>query len=237
MSAPRGGFTLRPGDGPVILLSAGIGATPVLAMLHALAAAASPREVWWIYGARDGREHPFAEEVRARLKALPHTHSHIRYSSPGPGDRPALDFDAPGHLGVSVLEELGVPRDADFYLCGPSAFMTDLGDGLKDWGVAANRVHTESFGSGPSMTPGVAAAPHRLPHLPAAPEGAGPLVSFARSGLNVRLGSAFQSLLELAEACDGRAVPGSATIARPGSSPAPLTTAPTQSSRRPTAMC
>jgi ferredoxin-NADP reductase/MOSC domain-containing protein YiiM len=202
VSAPRGGFTLRPGDGPVILLSAGIGATPVLAMLHTLAAAVSPREVWWIYGARDGREHPFAEEVRARLGALPHTHSHIRYTSPGPADRPALDFDAAGRLSVSVLEELGVPSDADFYLCGPSAFMTDLADGLTAWGVAANHIHTESFGSGPSLTPGVAPALHRSPHLPAGPSGAGPLVSFARSGLNVRWGSAFQSLLELAEACD-----------------------------------
>ena len=84
VTAPRGSFMLEPGDGPVVLLSAGIGATPVLAMLHALAAAMSPREVWWIHGAHDGGEHPFAEEVRARLKALPHTHRHIRYSSPGP---------------------------------------------------------------------------------------------------------------------------------------------------------
>ena len=59
-SAARGSFTLRPGDAPVVLLSAGIGATPVLAMLHALAAEASPREIWWLYGARNGREHPFA---------------------------------------------------------------------------------------------------------------------------------------------------------------------------------
>jgi ferredoxin-NADP reductase len=171
-------------------------------MLHALAAAVSPREVWWIYGARDGREHPFTKEVRARLNALPLTHSHIRYSSPGPGDRPALDFDAPGRLSVGVLKELDVPRDADFYLCGPSAFMTELADGLKAWGVAANRLHTESFGSGPSMTPGIAAALSRPPHLPAEPEGAGPLVSFARSGLSVRWGSTFGTLLELAEACD-----------------------------------
>jgi MOSC domain-containing protein YiiM/ferredoxin-NADP reductase len=202
VNAPRGAFTLKPGQGPVILLSAGIGATPVLAMLHSLAAGVSPREVWWIYGARDGREHPFAEEVRTRLKALPHTHSHIRYSSPGPGDRPAVDFDAPGRLSVGVLAELGVPRDADFYLCGPPAFMTDLTAGLAAWGVAAHRVHTESFGSGPSMTPGVAAAPHPPPHLPAGPAGAGPLVSFARSSLNVRWNSTCQSLLELAEACD-----------------------------------
>ncbi|MEA2780495.1 MAG: hypothetical protein QOK29_2039, partial [Rhodospirillaceae bacterium] len=201
-SAPRGSFTLVPGDTPVVLLSAGVGATPVLAMLHALAAGNSPREVWWIYGARDGGEHPFAAESRALLNALPRSHSHIRYSSPGPEDRPALDFDAPGHLSVRVLQELSVPRDADFYLCGPPAFMNDFSVGLAARGVAANRLHSESFGSGPSQTPGVVAAPHRPPHLPAGQIDTGPLVSFARSGLNVRWGSAFQSLLELAEACD-----------------------------------
>jgi ferredoxin-NADP reductase len=125
-------------------LSAGIGATPVLAMLHALAAVKSPREVWWIHRARDSGEHPFAEEVRTRLKALPHANGHIRYSAPGPGDRPGVDFDAPGRLGTPVLEELGVPRGADFYLCGPAAFMTDLPAGLASWGVTADRIHTPS---------------------------------------------------------------------------------------------
>jgi MOSC domain-containing protein YiiM/ferredoxin-NADP reductase len=201
-SAPRGSFTLKPGDGPVILVSAGVGATPVLAMLHALAAAASSREVWWIYGARNGSEHPFGAETRALLDVLPRSHSHIRYSSPGPADRPAVDFDAPGRLGAPVLQELGVPRDADFYLCGPPAFMSDLSAGLVAWGIAAGRIHTEIFGSGPSKTPGVAAAVPRPPHLPDGPAGTGPLVSFARSNLNVRWGSGFQSLLEFAEACD-----------------------------------
>jgi MOSC domain-containing protein YiiM/ferredoxin-NADP reductase len=70
VSAPRGNFTLQPGDGPVVLLSAGVGATPVIAMLHALAAQASPREVWWLHGARHGREHPFAQEAKTLLKAL-----------------------------------------------------------------------------------------------------------------------------------------------------------------------
>ncbi len=74
VSAPRGSFTLGSGDGPVVLLSAGVGATPVLAMLHALAAGASSREIWWIYGARDGGEHPFAEETRTLLEALPRSH-------------------------------------------------------------------------------------------------------------------------------------------------------------------
>ncbi len=202
VSAARGAFTLRPGDAPVVLLSAGIGATPVLAMLHALTAEASPREVWWIHGARDRREHAFAADTRTLLKALAHGHSHVRYSSPDPEDRPDVDFDAPGRLDMRVLQELGVPRNADFYICGPTAFMSDLTAGLVALGIAASRIHTEIFGAGPSNTPGVAASPRRPPHLPVGPPGAGPLVSFARSGINVRWGPAFQSLLELAEACD-----------------------------------
>jgi len=202
VSAPRGNFALEPGDGPVILLSAGIGATPVLAMLHALAAEASPREVWWIYGARNGNEHPFAAETSALLKALARSHRHICYSSPGPADRRAVDFDAPGRLDMRVLQELGAPRDADFYLCGPAAFMDDLAAALAAWGVAAHHLHTENFGSAPPKTPGIAAARGLAPHLPDGHAGSGPLVSFARSNLEVRWGSAFQSLLELAEACD-----------------------------------
>ncbi len=201
-SAPRGAFTLKPGDGPVILLSAGIGATPVLAMLHALAAGGSRREIWWVHGVRNGAEHAFAAEVQALLELLPKGHSHIRYSAPGPTDRPAVDFDAVGRLGVHDLQELGVPREADFYLCGPTAFMGGLTAELANWGVSTGRLHSENFGSGPAMTPGVAAALPRPPHLPERPAGAGPMVSFARSNLALHWDSAFQSLLELAEACD-----------------------------------
>ncbi len=202
ISAPRGNFTLRPGDAPVVLLSSGVGATPVIAMLRALAAEASRREVWWLYGARSGREHPFAQEVRSLLKAMARGHSHIRYSSPDPDDRSGVDFDASGRLEIGVLRELEVPRNADFFICGPSAFISDLTAGLVAWGVATSRIHTELFGSGPSMTPGVVSSPRRLPHLPDGTSGAGPQVSFARSGVNVHWGSAFESLLELAEACD-----------------------------------
>jgi ferredoxin-NADP reductase/MOSC domain-containing protein YiiM len=202
VSAARGSFTLRPGAAPVVLLSVGIGATPVLAMLHALAAEGSMREIWWLYGARSGREHPFAEETRMLLKALAHGRSHIRFSSPDPEDRPGVDFDAPGRLDMEALKALSLPPDGDFYICGPTAFMSDLTAGLAAWGVARDRIHTEGFGAGPSITPGIAASPPQPPHLPAGPPGSGALVSFGRSGLNVRWGPAFQSLLELAEACD-----------------------------------
>ena len=202
VSAPRGSFTLRQGDSPVVLLSAGIGATPVLAMLHALAAEASRREVWWLYGARHGREHPFAHEVRTLTKAMAHGHCHIRYSSPDSEDRPGVDFDAPGRLDIGVVRQLNVPRDAHFYICGPSAFMSDISAGLAAWGVARGRIHTELFGPALSNNPGVVSSPHPPPHLPSGPSGTGPLVSFARSGLSVHWNSEFQSVLELAEACD-----------------------------------
>ena len=106
-SAPRGAFTLKQGDGPVVLLSAGIGSTPVLAMLHALAASGSRREVWWIHGARNRAEHAFAAEVQALLKSLPGGHSHIRYSAPGPTDRLAVDFDGPGRLDAQRPQDAG----------------------------------------------------------------------------------------------------------------------------------
>jgi ferredoxin-NADP reductase len=202
VSAPRGGFTLKQGDGPVVLLSAGIGLTPVLAMLEALVAGGSQRGVWWIHGARNKAEQAFATEVQGLLKSLPGSHSHIRYSVPDPTDRLAVDFDGPGRLDAHVLRELGVPPEADFYLCGPAAFMSALTADLVRWGVAAERLHSENFGSGPALTPGVAAAPARASHLPDRPAGAGPMVSFARSNLALRWDSAFQSLLELAEACD-----------------------------------
>ena len=201
-SAPRGAFTLEQGDGPVVLMSAGIGLTPVLAMLHALAAAGSRRDVWWIHGARNNAEHALAAEVQGLLKLLPRGHSHILYSAPDPTDRLAVDFDAAGRLDLHVLQKLGAPREADFYLCGPAGFMSSLTADLGGWGVSAERVHSENFGSGPSLTPGVVAAPPRAPHLPDRPAGAGPMVSFARSNLALHWDPAFQSLLELAEACD-----------------------------------
>jgi MOSC domain-containing protein YiiM/ferredoxin-NADP reductase len=132
-SAARGSFTLRPGETPVVLLSAGIGVTPVLAMLHALVAEASTREIWWLYGTRNGREHPFAEETRRLLAALPNRHSHICYSSPGSEDRPNVDFDALGRLNTRVPQELNLPPNGDFYICGPPTFMSDLTGGLQPW--------------------------------------------------------------------------------------------------------
>ncbi len=202
VSAPRGAFILRDGESPVVLLSAGVGVTPVMAMLHALAAHASPRPVWWIYGARNRQDHPFAREARDLLAKLPDARSYIQYSRPDATDRLGIDYDAAGRLTVAVLQKLDVPRECEFYLCGPPAFREDFTAGLAHWGVARDCIHTEIFGSDASITPGVKEAPRRRPHALAGSPGEGPRVSFARAGLTVSWDSEFQSLLELAEACD-----------------------------------
>jgi ferredoxin-NADP reductase/MOSC domain-containing protein YiiM len=201
VSAPRGSFTLRPGQGPVVLLSAGVGATPVMSMLHALAAERSQREIWWIYGARNRVDHPFAEESRSLLKQLARGRGYIVYSRPGAIDQVGADFDAPGHIDIAMLERIGVSRNSSFYLCGPSSFLQNMRDGLRNWGVLAGSVHTEFFGSLEAITPGMAQIVH-TPHLPQGPPGSGPPVSFARSGITAAWDPKFGSLLELAEACD-----------------------------------
>jgi ferredoxin-NADP reductase/MOSC domain-containing protein YiiM len=201
VSAPRGSFTLRPGQGPMVLLSAGVGATPVMSMLHALAAEKSQREIWWIYGARNRVEHPFAEESRSLLKHLSRGRGYIVYSRPATIDQVGADFDAPGHIDVALLEKIGVSQGSDFYLCGPSSFLQEMRDGLRNWGVLAENVHTEIFGSLEAITPGMAQVDH-APHLPQGPPGSGPPVSFARSGITAAWDPKFGSLLELAEACD-----------------------------------
>jgi ferredoxin-NADP reductase/MOSC domain-containing protein YiiM len=201
ISAPRGSFTLRPGQNPVVLLSAGVGATPVMSMLHALAAEKSQREVWWIYGARNGVDHPFAEESRSLLKQLSHGRGYIVYSRPAATDKVGADFDAPGHIDTALLERIGVSHGSDFYLCGPPSFLQSISDGLRSWGVPAGNVHTEIFGALESITPGMAPVSH-TPHLPQGLPGSGPPVSFARSGITAAWDPKFRSLLELAEACD-----------------------------------
>jgi len=202
VAAPRGSFILKPGEKQVVLLSAGVGATPVLAMLHSLAAQGSPRKVWWIFGARNAADHPFAEESLSLVKSLTRGKSFIGYSRPGPLDRPSIDFNASGHITTVVVKDLGVPRDADFYLCGPAVFLRDLTAGLRKWGVSEDSIHTEIFGPGQSITPGVVDTPHPPPHAPYTPPGAGPRVSFARSGLTVCWDPQFANLLDFAEACD-----------------------------------
>jgi ferredoxin len=113
------------------------------------------------------------------------------------------DFDTAGHLSRAVLDEVGVSRDADVYICGPSRFMADMKEALANFGVAPQRIHVELFNGSESLNPGIVGAAARAPHLPEQDANTGPLISFARSGIAVHWdASVYQSVLELAEACD-----------------------------------
>jgi len=203
ISAPRGSFTLAAGTTPVVLISAGVGVTPMLAMLHDAAAsrAGASRPVWWLHSARDRAHHSFASEADDLLLALPAARRCVTYSRPTPEDVPGQDFDRSGRLSVELLHELGIPQSADFYLCGPPAFLDDFQKGLAAWGVPWPRAHVELFGAAPTRTPGIFGAAPASPHRPDGPAGDGPMVTFLRSGVSVPWDARFGSLLELAEAC------------------------------------
>jgi ferredoxin len=188
---------------PVVLISAGVGVTPMLAMLHAAAAteAVTHRPVWWLHAARDRAHHSFAQEADDLLAALPAARRCVVYSRPAPGDVPGQDFDRPGHLAPQLLQDIGVPQDGDFYLCGPPRLLEDLQKFLATWGIPRSRIHVEVFGPGAALTPGIAAVAAEPPHRPDGAAGGGPMVTFLRSGLTVPWDTRFASLLELAEAC------------------------------------
>ncbi|MBE1550644.1 ferredoxin-NADP reductase/MOSC domain-containing protein YiiM [Mycobacterium sp. OAS707] len=193
-AAPRGDFHLLDEDGPVVLVSAGVGATPVMAMAHALASAKRQRQVWWLHTTQSAATYAFAAEIAGLLDTLPGAHQHVFYTRDG---------DASSRLDGRSIAALGLPTDATAYLCGPAAFMADVRDALASAGLDPTHIHTELFGALPPINPGVvgAVAPPR-PHPPAGRPGAGPQVTFARSGLSVDWSPAFHTLLEFAEACD-----------------------------------
>jgi ferredoxin-NADP reductase/MOSC domain-containing protein YiiM len=200
-AAPRGDFVLADGTEPVLLISAGIGVTPVLAMLHQLAAARSPREIWWLYAARRPAEHPLAAEATDLLTALPDAREHVFYSQATP-PRKYRDHAAAGRLTAASLTALGVPAQASAYICGPAGFMTAMQDALTAAGLDPARIHTELFGALPSVNPGLTGQVRRPPHQPEGPAADGPLITFARSGISTRFGPSWRSVLDLADACD-----------------------------------
>jgi ferredoxin-NADP reductase/MOSC domain-containing protein YiiM/ferredoxin len=202
VAAPRGQFTLDDGGQPVVLVSAGVGVTPVLSMLHALHDRKSVRDIWWLHGTRNGAEHAFAEEIQSLLATLMNARSRVWYSRPDADDRLGIDYDEPGHMTPEGIAAAGAPLDGQYYLCGPPSFMGAIRKGLVSLGVAEVRVHTEAFGALAPITPGVISSDSPSPHPPEGAPGSGALVSFVRSGLNIRWDDAYGSILELAEACD-----------------------------------
>ena len=188
-AAPRGDFVLVDDASPVLLISAGIGVTPVLAMLQQLVLNTSSREVWWISAARTPTQHPLASEAHELLTKLPRSHERLFYSANGE------------RLSRDSLARLELPVTATAYLCGPDSFMTDVEADLQALGFAPASIRTEVFGARDAINPGIAGGSTVVPHAPSTP-GTGPRVTFSRSRLSVAYDTALGNLLELAEECD-----------------------------------
>ncbi len=202
---PQGDFVAQlDSPRPVVLLSAGIGITPMLAMaeqlLDADRRAERPRRIHFLHGAQDGEAMPFGEELAALASACDGLFTITRcFSQPRPADRPGTDFEIHGRLDVATLRRALPFDDYDFYLCGPPNFMQRTYDDLRAMNIADDRIRAEAFGLS-SLRRGTSSAGV------ASPVDVGPAaatvevqVTFARSQINATWTPGSGSLLELAE--------------------------------------
>jgi ferredoxin-NADP reductase len=185
----------------VVLISAGVGITPMISMLEQLAndsaGCGCSRQVWFVHGARKGKEQAFSKYLRSLAKTWPCLRVHLRYSRPLDGDVEGRDYDSVGHVDIDLLRSVLPFDDYEFYLCGPPPFMASLYKGLKSLNLSDERIHYEFFGRGATLHQerlGGFDSPARQlgDRAPVA-------VRFARSGIEVTWDPSKGTLLDLAE--------------------------------------
>ena len=143
---PAGDFVMSCNKCAVALVSAGVGVTPMVSMLHALTSQGGERRVWFVHGARDGGHHPLAREVRGLAAGRPEFRVHVAYSRPRKADDAGVDYDSQGRVDGTLLARLVDEADVHYFLCGPTGFMAGVQSDLEARGIPADNIHTESFG-------------------------------------------------------------------------------------------
>jgi ferredoxin-NADP reductase len=131
---------------PLVLVSAGVGVTPLVSILHTVASENSERPVWFIHGARDGNHHPLAAEVLELVDNRPNINLHVAYSQPGVKDKLGIEYDSEGRVTGALLAGLVQNMDAHYFLCGPVQFMAEIQTSLEQQDVLADQIHFETFG-------------------------------------------------------------------------------------------
>ena len=197
---PRGKFFLDPhGERPVVLLSAGVGLTPLVSMLNARVDAGSKAPTWFMPGSRNSREHAMGAHLRRVAQEHSEVHVHIRYSRPLPEDKAGQNYDDQGYVDIQLLKSSLPSMDFDFYLCGPTPFMKSMFDGLLAWGVPESCIHYEFFGPASALKERArVATPKRAAE---ASECCGEIeVMFSKTGVKANWNPSFESILDLAEA-------------------------------------
>lgn len=147
VKAPSGHFYLDLAESrPVVLISAGVGVTPMVSMLNALIDSGSKAEVWFFFGVRNKADHIFKEELEKAAAAHENVRMHVCYSRPDKTDVAGRDYQHEGRVTIELLKEKLPSNNYDYYLCGPGPFMNSITDGLMEWGVPKNSIHYEAFG-------------------------------------------------------------------------------------------
>ncbi|PSJ54252.1 2Fe-2S iron-sulfur cluster-binding protein [Pseudaminobacter soli (ex Li et al. 2025)] len=196
---PRGDFVLdRQSSRPVVLLSGGVGLTPLVSMLQALAA--TDRRVFFIHACDNGEVHALRDEVEALAASRPGMTAHFCYRFPTEADRAAGGYESEGVVTRELLQSLLSLDDYDFYLCGPSPFMQAVHGILRELGVARQRIAYEFFGPATLLELAVAPAPSQaLPTTPIVASTDAVTVEFRRSGRKAVWDPVAESLLAFAE--------------------------------------
>ncbi|GAB3219938.1 2Fe-2S iron-sulfur cluster-binding protein [Spirosoma arcticum] len=194
VAAPKGNFILSAvSRRPVVLLSGGVGITPMLSMIETIAQEPNPRFVWFLHSSLNEQVQPMGQRLRKLALVHPHIRMHIHHSQPTPWETPGQEYDAIGQLDLAFLRSYLLDHDADFYLCGPAGFMEALYDGLRTWGVPDEHIFYEYFGEGKSLSPS--------PRADFSNSLATTFrVELARSGQVLRWQNSTDSLLDLLEA-------------------------------------
>ena len=144
---PAGEFTLDDEtQRPLVLISGGVGLTPLVSMLDALVDRGVQREIWFVHGALHGRHHAMHRHVRELVAAHPNIRSVVFYEFPTPEDVPGVDYDHPGRITMDWIRDNLPVREADFYFCGPRGLMRMLAIGLRALDVPDERIRFEFFG-------------------------------------------------------------------------------------------
>jgi ferredoxin-NADP reductase/predicted pyridoxine 5'-phosphate oxidase superfamily flavin-nucleotide-binding protein len=195
--APRGGFTLDETAGrAVVMLSAGVGITPMIAMLNSVLVNEGRtrlhQPIRFIHAATDGRAHAFGEHLRRKAALHSNLSVHVVYSRPGAEDALGRTHDSEGRIDRALLQRLLPLDDYEVYLCGPPGFMQASYDALLSLGVPDAQIHAETFGP--------ATIARRRAVAPPREDGEGIAVAFARSGKTAMWRPSSGSLLDLAEA-------------------------------------
>lgn len=147
VAPPTGDFHLQPGrNRPVVLLSGGVGLTPMVSMLETIANSGHDFPVHYVHGAENGRVHAMGSHVRDIAKDRKSFRTAIFYGNPHERDERGIHFDHDGYITVDWLAENTPIAEADFYLCGPRPFLAAFVSGLAKAGVPQDRIHYEFFG-------------------------------------------------------------------------------------------